>query len=179
MYNFTKEKDNYFQLGRVIKTHGYKGEVVFLLDTDRPDQYSGLKMVFLNMEGSLVPWFIENIRINDNLAIVSLEDIKGPEQASLLLKKDIYLPADELDTMEGSDFYFHEIVGYSVHDKKHGDIGRLEEILDRPEQELLRILKGQKEILVPLTDEMIHKIDRKKKILHIKAPDGLIDLYLG
>ena len=80
--------------------------------------------------------------------------------------------------MGENEFYFHEIIGYEVQDKRHGFIGCVEEILDRPEQEIIRILKGKKEILVPLTDEMISKIDRKKKILILDTPEGLVDLYL-
>ena len=178
MYNLEKEKDNYYHLGRVLKVHGYKGEVVFLLDTDKPEEYEGLDKVFLNMDGALVPWFIKNIRISDKLAIVKLEDISNPDQAAKLLKKDIYLPLDSLGELSGNDFYYHEIIGFSVQDKRLGDIGIVEEVLERKEQELIRILKGKNEILIPLVDDMIRKVDRKRKILHINTPEGLIDIYL-
>jgi len=178
MYNLNSDKDQYFCLGKVIKTHGYKGEVVFYLDTDKPEAYSKLDMVFINMDASLVPWFIEDIRIKDDLAVVKLEDVSGPEEAREFMKKEIYLPIGQLDQLGKKDFYFHEIMGYLVRDKHHGEIGVVEEILERPEQELIRILKGKKEILVPLTDEMILKIDRKNKILLLDTPSGLIDLYL-
>lgn len=178
MYNLEKEKDNYFCLGRVIKLHGYKGEVVFLLDTDNPWEYSELDKVFLNMDGSLVPWFIKNIRISEKLAIVALEDISDPDQAGKLLKKDIYLPLDSLDELQGNDFYYHEIIGFGVHDKRLGDMGTVEEVLERPEQELIRIMKEKKEILIPLVNDMIRRVDRKKKILYLDTPEGLIDLYL-
>lgn len=178
MYNLNSDKDQYYILGKVIKTHGYKGELVFLLETDNPDAYSDLDMVFVNMDSSLVPWFIENIRINDDLAVVKLEDISDPDQARVFLKKELYLPVDKLSQLAGTNFYFHEIVGYQVMDKTYGEIGIVDEILDRPEQELIRILKGEKEILVPMTDEMIVDIDRKNKILLLDTPPGLIDLYL-
>ncbi len=178
MYNLNSDKDQYFRLGKVIKTHGYKGEVVLLLETDNPDAYAGMDMIFINMDASLVPWFIEDIRINDKMALVKLEDVSDPEQARTFMKKEVYLPLDQLDPLGGTEFYFHEIVGYQVRDKVHGEIGRVEEILERPEQELIRILKGEKEILVPLTDEMILDVDRKNKILLLDTPSGLIDLYL-
>lgn len=178
MYNFEKDKENYFQLGRVIKVHGYKGEVVILLDTDRPEYYATLESIFLNIDNSLVPFWIKNIHINDNLAIVSFEDITERDEAIKLLKKEVFLPMQDLHALEENDFYFHEIIGFSVHDQKHGDIGMVEDVLERPEQELIRILKDKKEILIPLTDDMIRKVDRKNKVLHLITPDGLIDLYL-
>ncbi|MEE4255872.1 MAG: ribosome maturation factor RimM [Bacteroidales bacterium] len=178
MYNFETDKGEYFQLGRVIKVHGYRGELVVLLETDKPEDYAKLETIFLNIDDSLVPFWIRSIRINDNLAIISLDDITEKESAIRLLKKEVFLPIQELHELEGNDFYFHEIIGFSVVDKKYGDIGMVEDILERPEQELIRILKDNKEILIPLTDDMIRKVDRKKKTLHIITPDGLIDLYL-
>jgi 16S rRNA processing protein RimM len=178
VYNLEKEKEKYFQLGRVIKIHGYRGELVILLDTDSPEGYANLKSVFLNIDDSLVPYWINTIRINDKLAIVSFDDISSRDDAIRMLKKEVYLPLEDLQTLEGDDFYFHEIIGYRVHDKHHGDIGIVEDVLERPEQELLRIMKGKKEVLIPLTDDMIRKVDRKQQVLHIITPEGLIDLYL-
>jgi len=178
VYNLEKEKEKYFQLGRVIKIHGYKGELVILLDTDTPEGYANLKSVFLNIDDSLVPYWINTIRINDKLAIVSFDDISSRDDAIRMLKKEVYLPLEDLQTLTGDDFYFHEIIGYRVHDKHHGDIGIVEDVLERPEQELLRIMKGKKEVLIPLTDDMIRKVDRKQQVLHIITPEGLIDLYL-
>lgn len=178
MYNFERDKDKYFQLGRVVKVHGYKGELVILLDTDNPEEYANIEALFLNIDGSLVPFWITSIRINENLAVVNLDDITEKESAIRLLKKEVFLPIQDLQILEDNDFYFHEIIGFSVHDKKHGNIGMVADVLERPEQELIRILKGETEILIPLTDDMIRKVDRKKKTLHISTPDGLIELYI-
>jgi len=178
MYNLNADKEKFFYLGKVIKTHGYRGELIFLIETDKPDLYNKLEVVFIDIEHSLVPWFIEDIDIQDDRAVVRLEDVSELEYARTFLKKELYLPIEKLENLEGKDFYFHEIVGYDVTDEQHGDIGKLEDILKRTEQDLLRIMKGDKEILVPLTDEIILNIDRKNKILHLDTPSGLIDLYL-
>ena len=69
MYNLDTDKDAYFCLGKVIKTHSYKGEIVVLLETDEPAAYEGLIIIFVDMNKSLVPWFIEEIRIRDELKI--------------------------------------------------------------------------------------------------------------
>ena len=65
-----REEDCY-QLGEVIKTHGLKGEVSVLLDVDFPEEYSELESVFLQMEGNLVPFFIDSIQIHDKRALVT------------------------------------------------------------------------------------------------------------
>ncbi|NQT78704.1 MAG: 16S rRNA processing protein RimM [Bacteroidetes bacterium] len=178
MYNLLLEKDQYFCLGRIIKTSGYRGKLVFLLETDDPTAYDHLEMVFIDIENSLVPWFIQAFDLVNDQAIVKLEDIDTLETARDFVKRDIYLPIDKLKSPEGNKFYFHEVIGYKALDINYGEIGKVAEILDRPEQKIIRILFNEKEILVPLTDEMISKVDMKKKILYLKTPPGLIELYL-
>ena len=178
MYNLKTDKDKFFYLGKIIKTHGYKGELVFLIEASNPDIYTDMKVVFINIEHSLVPWFIEEIEIQERQALVRLEDISEPEHARTLVKKELYLPVEQLEKLESNEFFYQEIVGYDVIDQNHGDIGKLEEILKRNEQDLFRIMKGGKEILVPIADEIISELDRINKVLHLNTPPGLIDLYL-
>jgi 16S rRNA processing protein RimM len=178
MFNLEKDKENYFYLGKIIKTHAYHGELVFLLETKHPESYTRLKMVFIDIENSLIPWFVESIEISNERAVVKLEDINTLEDARSFVKRELYLPNEQLSAPEATEFYFHEIIGFRVIDAKHGEIGVVDDILKRPEQEIIRIIKESKEILVPLTDEMIAKVDKENKILYLDTPEGLIDIYL-
>jgi len=178
MYNLQSDKEKYFLLGKIIKTHSYTGELVIHLDTDDPESYEGIKYLFINMQQSLVPWFISKLNMKGDLATIKLDDLDDLEKARELVGMEIYLPITELGPLEGKAFYFHEVIGFKVIDENHGDIGYVEEVLERPEQKLLRMLKDKREILVPLTEEMISRVDKEAKILFLDTPDGLIDLYL-
>lgn len=178
MYNLEEDKDKYFRLGKLIKTFGYRGEVIVSIDADEPGTYGDMNMFFVDIDSSLVPWFIENIEIKGERAQVKLEDVDQPEAAVRLLGRDVYLPLSKLRKLEEDHFFFHEVAGFRVIDKVHGDIGRVAEILDRPGQDIIRIILGNKDILVPLADEMISGIDKKNQILYLSTPPGLIDLYL-
>jgi 16S rRNA processing protein RimM len=90
----------------------------------------------------------------------------------------MYLPITELPSLKGNRFYYHEIIGFQVSDQQHGDIGVVEDILELPHQALFQIRFGEKEILIPIVDEIIKKVDRRKKVLLIEAPPGLIEIYL-
>ena len=78
-----------------------------------------------------------------------------------------------------NQFYDHEISGYNVVDSIKGDIGIVDTVIDLVSNPLLRIEKDKKEILIPIFEGLIQKVDRKKKILYIEAPEGLIDLYIS
>ena len=170
--------DDYYYLGIITKIHGNNGDVTAYLDVDNPLEYEYLDVVFLNINNSPVPFFISNIRILNNKAVITFEDIDDTEKASKLIKKEMYLPLSTLPELTGNKFYYHEVEGFKVIDEKFGELGVLKEILDYPNQAVMQIFYNDKEVLVPVNDDIILNVDRKNKIITIKAPDGLIDIYL-
>ena len=95
-----------------------------------------------------------------------------------MVGKSVYLPMEMLPKLSGKQFYFHEIVGFMVVDTEKGELGPISEVLEYPTQAILQVMKGKKEILIPILDQVIQNVDRDKKILTITAPEGLIDMYL-
>ena len=167
-----------YNLGRVTKPWGVKGQMVIFLDVDTPEDYLGLDSAFVEQKGSLVPYFFHVDHLDGNRAVVTFDDIT-PDQAHALAGHDLYLPLDLLPKLEGNKFYFHEVVGFRVIDEEKGNIGTLEQVIEYPAQPLLQVMKNGVEVLIPVIDEVIKKVDRETKTLRIAAPKGLIDLYLG
>ena len=91
----------------------------------------------------------------------------------------VYLPLTMLPKLEGNKFYFHEIIGFKAEDQRLGDIGVIAGINDTSSQALFEIKKGDIEILVPMIDDFIIKVDRENKTIVLNTPEGLVDLYLG
>jgi len=171
--------DDFYYLGKILKTHGNKGEVMVLFDVDDHSAYKKLESVYLDLYGERVPFFISSLELKHNRkAIVKFQDFDSIEDAESLQGLAMYLPMNTLPSLKGKKFYYHEVTGYQVIDKLHGPIGIVEDVLDLPHQALLQIRHGEKEILVPVVDEIIKKVDRRKKILEIEAPAGLIEIYL-
>ena len=92
---------------------------------------------------------------------------------------ELYLPLSFLPKLTGNKFYFHEIIGFEVIDADHGNIGIIQSVNDTTSQALFEILKGDKELLIPITDQIITKVDRATKTIHVTTPEGLVDLYLN
>jgi 16S rRNA processing protein RimM len=171
-------KNDFFYLGRIVKAYGKKGELNVVFDTDKPENYKDLKSVFLDLKGNLIPYFIEKIQIKNNKAIIKLKDVLTPEIAEMFVNAEIFLPLDQLPKLTGNKFYYHDIIGYTIIDKTYGSIGKVEKVLDLPQQAILQIKYKNKEILVPITDEIIKIVDRNNKQIKIEAPEGLIEIYL-
>jgi 16S rRNA processing protein RimM len=174
------EKSETFHLGYVAKLHGFKGEVSLFLDVTDPSIYRNLEMIYIDVNEQLIPHFIQSIKLkNKGFAAVKFEGVDTEEQAKKILRKSIHLPAERLPELKGNEFYDHEVVGFTVTDEKCGHVGELLAVIDHAVNPLLQIMRDGIEILVPLSKQTVKKVDRLNKTLHILAPDGLIDLYLG
>ena len=173
------KKDDCFYLGRIAKTHGIKGEITLKVEADDPSAYANLKHFFLEINKVLTPFFIEKIVMSGDKFFITVQDVKTVEAAQNLVGKSVYLPLEMLPKLSGKQFYYHEVTGFMVVDAEKGELGPIQEVLEYPTQAILQIMKGKKEILIPILDEVIQKVDRDKKTLYVKAPEGLIDMYLS
>lgn len=174
------KKEDCFYLGKIVKKYSFKGELLVKLDTDEPELYEFLDSMFVDLRGSLVPFFVENSQLHKSeLLRVKFEDVNSEGDADSLLKSDIYLPLSFLPKLEDDKFYFHEIIGFTVEDVNFGTVGIVKAVNDTTSQALFEIDRDGTEILIPMNDAFIKKVDKKKKIITVDTPDGLIGLYLG
>ena len=166
-------------IGQIAKLHGYKGGVSLFLDVTDPNEYKGTKTFFVEMEGILTPFFVESLKLkNKGFAAVKFQGVESEEQALSLIKGKVYIPKSDVKQIDHLRLNDHEIIGYSVEDENKGAIGTVVGVFDLKSNPLLIIDFNEKEILIPLVDELIVHIDRASKKLRVNAPDGLIDLYL-
>ena len=173
-------KEECFYLGKIVAKHSYKGEVLVKLDTDEPDIYENMESVFVSRGNSLVPFFIERCRLHkSNLLRIKFEEVNNEPEAITLIGSGLYLPLVMLPKLEGNKFYYHEVIGFNLMDEKHGDIGIIKGVNDSVAQVLFEAEKDGKSLLIPVNDEIILKVDRGNRTIHVATPEGLVDLYLS
>lgn len=171
--------DDCFYLGKIVRKYSFKGELLIKLDTDQPEIYEHLDAVFIFVRNSLIPFFIEQSQLHkSDLLRVKFEEVTTEEDADALLKSDVYLPLDLLPKLEGNKFYFHEVIGFTIIDNNFGTVGVIKGINDNTSQALFEIDREGVEILIPMNDEFIKKIDRVSKTITVETPEGLIELYV-
>ena len=170
-------KDDCFFLGTLVAKYSFKGELLAKLDTDQPELYSGLDTVFIAQHTGLIPYFIERCQLHkSSLLRIKLEDINDEAAAEALLKKELYLPLTALPPLSGNQFYYHEVIGFQAIDEKLGPIGHITAINDSAAQALFKVTLEQREILIPVHDDFILKVDRVNKLLQFNLPEGLLQL---
>ena len=172
-------KEDCFYLGKIAKKFSFKGEVLIYLDTDEPELYENMESVFVEFNKNLVPFFIENSSLHKNDFLrVQFEDVDSEEEADSILNCAVYLPLSMLPKLEGNQFYFHEVIGFEIEDKRLGVFGKIVSINDSSAQPLFEVVNGTVEILVPMIDQFLEKIDRENKKVVMDLPEGLVEMYL-
>ena len=168
-----------YYLGKITKKHGFKGNVIIHLDTDEPELYSTLESVFIESNGKLIPFFIESVQsYQGNKLLVKFEDFEANE-VDKLINRSLYLPLNTLPKLEGTSFYYHEVIGYTIFDQTNTEIGTIKSINDSAAQAFFEVDANGKQILIPMIDQWILEVDRPNKAMLIEIPDGLLEIYLG
>jgi 16S rRNA processing protein RimM len=173
-------KEKCFYVGTVVNKFSFKGELLVKLDTDEPELFTEMESVFIEIGKNLVPFFIERSQLHKSLLLrVKFEDVDDEPMADSLMKRELYLPLEALPELEGTQFYYHEIVGFEMIDTEYGSVGTITGVNDSTAQALFEVHHDGEEVLIPISDEFIISLDREKKIITVTAPEGLIDLYIS
>jgi 16S rRNA processing protein RimM len=164
--------------GFISKPHGFDGELILAFRTGEAEDYVKVNFIFIEIEGKPVPFSVEGIRSHKNDIVVKLEDVNSEAEAKKLTGKKIFIEEDETLTIDDDDVNWDSLVGYKIVEAAHGTLGKLEKIEEYPQQLIAHCIVNGKEVLFPLNEDFISKIDRKKKELHLQLPEGLLDVYL-
>lgn len=166
-----------FYIGYVSKTRGLKGEVQLFFEFDDYDELE-LDVIFLEVNKKLVPYFVENIKLqNNSTAYATFEDVDHIDKAQPLVRRKMYLPNDKMPERDPEDFRYSDLVGYLVIDEEHGELGEIIEVREMPQQFIATVDMDGKELMFPLYEDLIMDIDMDKEVIEVDLPEGLVDLY--
>lgn len=168
---------NYCSIGKIAGTFGFKGEIVLQHHLGKRTSLKGLETIFIEeRKGSMLPWFIETTRIkNEQEIFLKLDGLDSKEAAHKLLQKEVWLTEDDFHKYASTAAPI-SFLGFHIINEKE-DLGEILEIIEQPHQVLCRIDLEGKEALIPLHEETLLKIDKKKKQVFVKLPEGLLDVF--
>jgi len=168
----------YFKIGKLVAVHGLKGELLLNHTLGRKTSLKGLQAIFIEeKKNSFLPWFIESIKIkNDEEIFLKLEEVNTREAAIKLVQKEIWIPGADFKKFSAKTSPGN-LLGYIIINEK-GSLGEILEVIEQPYQLLCRLEINNKEVLIPLNENTLQKIDHKKKQVTVQLPDGLLEIYL-
>ena len=139
---------------------------------------SKIKVIFLEQKkDELLPYFVENIRKKgDDELSLKLEGIDSKETATKYIRREVWLNEEEIQahTQKNNPIGW---VGYKILDQGK-DLGPIIEVIEQPHQILCRLDINTREVLIPINEQTLHKVDHKNKTVLLNLPDGLLEVYL-
>jgi 16S rRNA processing protein RimM len=159
------------EVGYFSKTHGVKGQLILKCKVDF--YYEELKALFIETATGKAPYFVSEIKPNKDGFIVGLEDIISLEKASALTRKSVFINQDLIIENEETDWNDFELI-----DANHGSLGKVLETVDNGTQVLITLNYKNTEILLPLVEELIERVDEDAKKIYYNSPIGLVEMYL-
>ena len=138
----------------------------------------GLQAVFIeDKKKSFLPWFIQSATIkNEEEVYLMLEGVNVREAAIKFIQKELWVPEEEFKKFAAKSSPVN-LLGYSIINEKQ-NLGVILEVIEQPHQLLCRLEIKNKEVLIPLNESSLIKVDHKKKEVLVQLPDGLLDIYL-
>lgn len=172
------KKEDVFKIGQFAKPHGIKGEIALVTDSDLLDEVSDDTYIVCEMEGILVPFFVESSRNKSaQIVLVKLEGVESEADARDFTGRDVYYPLDELDEeLSLADMTWDNLIGYTLVDAKQGVLGPVTQIDDTTQNVLLSVERNGEELLLPAVEAWIEEIDPQRRRFVVTLPDGLLEL---
>ncbi len=169
---------DYISIGKIVAVHGLKGEVVLQHVLGKKTSLKGLKAIFTQDKfDTYFPWFLTETKAKSNKeTLLFIEDIASPEAAKKLLQKTVWIPETAVAQYAAPTSVL-SLVGCTIINQKE-KLGEIIEVIEQPHQLLCTIIVNSKEVLIPLHQESLIKVDTAKKLVYVDLPDGLLELYL-
>ncbi|MDL1957858.1 MAG: ribosome maturation factor RimM [Deltaproteobacteria bacterium] len=166
----------FFALGKIVKTHGIRGEVQVYLYSDE-GSFLDYKNIFVQGKyGDKVPQRVLKARTKKGKSVIlTLEGVVDRTQAGSFVDKEIFLDRAKLSPLAEEEYYWHELEGLAVVSAGGEELGILSDILATGAYDVY-VVKGDKgEILVPAVEQMVKEIDLEKGVIKVDLPPGLVE----
>lgn len=172
-------KEESFYIGYITKTKGLKGELQLYFEFEGYQDLD-LDVIFLELNGKMVPFFVASYKLYENsTGLFYFDDVDHVDKAQPLVKKKAYLPLSKKPEREDDEFYYTDLKGFIAVDETLGELGEIIEVNEYPQQFVATVNYQNKEILFPLNEDFIVEIDDEENILTLDLPEGLLDIYLN
>ena len=166
--------EKYLEIGKIVNTHGFRGDVKAQAWCDNPEVMTELDVVYRRVKGEFVAVKVEKSSVHKGMVLLKLDGIDDFDKANALREEVIYADRDDIVREEGS-FFIADLVGLDVIDVDSGRVyGKLKEVLQYGIHDIYSVDTGKGEALIPAVEEFVKKISLEEGIF-VKPIEGMFD----
>ena len=160
------------EIGQIVNTRGLKGEVKVIPWCDDASIYEELDYVIIDGK----EFDIEAVKYHKNFVFLKLEGINTIEEAEKCRNKVILVKREMLGDLPEGVYYICDLLGCSVKTVEGEFLGKIDDVIKTGSNDVYSVRnENNKQILIPVIDEVIIEVNTEEKYVVIKPLKGLID----
>lgn len=159
---------DYLELGSVVNTHGVRGMIKILPDTDYPSQFDQLEEVFIGGQA----YHIESVSFHKNCVLLKLAGIDDMDAAEKLRGNAVKIPIDKAVPLEDNEYFVRDLVGLAAITDDGRNLGSVVEIFRTGANDVYAIEGG---LLIPAIKQCILNVDISAGFIRVHLLPGLED----
>lgn len=165
----------YLTVGIISNTHGVRGELKVIPTTSDISRFDYLKIVWVEKDGRLTEYFVDNVRYHKNFVLIKLHGIDTMDEANEF--KNCYLKVDRKNArpLDENEFFIVDLLDCDVYEE-NVFLGKVTDVLQTGSNDVY-VVNGDKygEILIPALEDVVTEVDIKNKKIRVVLPEGLIE----
>ncbi len=166
-------KKQFLEAGKIVTTHGIRGEVKIMPYTDTPELLVEFDRLFIGKDKQEL--FIEHSRVFKSMVIAKIEGVDTPEDAEKLRNKVLFMHRDDLELDEDT-YFIQDLIGVEVRDADTGFVyGKISDVMQTGANDVYVVTGGDREYLVPAIPDVVISTDIDAELMTIRPLDGLFD----
>ncbi|OON93559.1 MAG: 16S rRNA processing protein RimM [Candidatus Epulonipiscioides saccharophilum] len=167
-------------IGKIVNTHGIKGELKVVPSTDDSSRFNELDNVYVEKRGELHKYDIETVRFHKNFVLIKFKDINSIEEGEIF--KNCLLKIDKQDALPlGEDeYYIGDLYGLIVKTEEGRQLGVLDDVLFSDANDVYVIKRvAARPLLIPAIKDCILNVDIEQGLMIVKLLEGLEDIEIS
>ncbi|SDG97089.1 16S rRNA processing protein RimM [Alteribacillus persepolensis] len=167
----------WFNVGKIVNTHGVRGEVKVLSVTDFEEKrFAKGAVLYFEKGAEKEKVTVKDVRYHKQFLLLTLHEYTSLNDVEKWKGASIVIPETDLEELEEGEFYYHQIIGCDVYSEEGEQLGRIKEILTPGANDVwvVKPARGNKDIMIPYIDDVVKDIDIENQMVTIHVMEGLL-----
>ena len=165
------------EVGKIVNTHGLRGEVKIVPWTDFPDVFEDMEYVIIKKRSGDMTLNIKGIKYQKNNIIVKFKELDRIEDAEPLKNSVLYVPREMLGELPEGVYYIADLIGLEVFDEEGHKIGEIADVFNTGANDIYDVKReGHKNLLLPVIDDVVLNVDIENKKVVVRIMEGLDEI---
>lgn len=169
-----KSMQEYLDVGKIVNTHGIKGELKVIPLTDNPDRFNDLEWVYIEKAGIFEKFDIEHVKFFKNSVLVKLKDVNDMSAAQSFKELFMKIDRDHAIKLPENTWFICDLLDCLVFETSGNLLGRLKEVLQTGSNDVYVVAdENGKQLLIPALKSVVKEVLPEQQRIVVELPEGL------